>query len=166
MSARYRQHSWDYKHNSKQNQMNSVIEKFRAKGLGQADAEAIIKRCVANERFFISLLVSEDVGIQIPADNDAAVLLDALVMVFSYASFGSVPVLVFSTRELSGLAEHALNSVAGVVVVVSLFILGTAKSVYSQVNPVYAGLEVVAVALACSLAANLVGSTISAMSLA
>jgi len=166
MSARYRQHSWDYKHNSKQSQMNSIIEKFRSKGLGQADAEAIVKRVASNEKFFVSLLVAEDVGIQLPADNDAAVLLDALVMVVAYATFGSIPVLVFTTRELSGLAEHALTSAAIVAVVVSLFALGTAKSVYSQVNPVYAGLEVVAVALACSLAANLVGGAVAAMSLA
>ena len=166
MSARYRQHSWDYKHNSKQNQMNSIIDKFFKKGLSQADAEAIVKRVVSNEKFFVSLLVSEDVGIQYPADNDAAVLLDALVLVLAFVLLGSIPVLVFSTtRGYSNLAEHTLYNVAMVLAVCLLLLLGCAKSIYSQVNAVYAGLEVAAVALACSLAANLLGSTLRTLSL-
>jgi len=165
VSARYRQHSWDYKHNSKQNQMNSIIDKFFKKGLSQADAEAIVKRVVSNEKFFVSLLVSEDVGIQYPADNDAAVLLDALVLVLAFVLLGSIPVLVFTTRSYSSLAEHSLYNVAMMLALCLLLLLGCAKSIYSQVNAVYAGLEVAAVALACSLAANLLGSTLSTLSL-
>lgn len=161
MSAQYRQHSWDYKHSSKDVQIKGIVDKFVQKGLSMADAEAVVRRVVSSEKFFIRLLVSEDIGIQMPNDSDAVVLLDSICMIFSYAFLGCAPILVYATRVYSGLSHNSLDVAAMSLAAVLLFLLGAAKSIFSHLNPVHAGIEAVAVAAAAAAAANLLGSALA-----
>ena len=161
MSAQYRQHAWDYKH-APDKQIKAIIKKYTGRGLSLADAESVVKKLATTEKFFMNLLVQEDLGIQLPEDSDGSVLLDICGMVLSYAILGCLPILVYVPKIQSGLhalaSTHNLNVWSISLSVALLFLLGTLKAAFSPTQPsyFYAGCEAVAVALACSLVSFLV----------
>jgi VIT1/CCC1 family predicted Fe2+/Mn2+ transporter len=155
MSAQFRQHSWGYKH-WPERQIKAVVRKFVERGLPENDAESVVKKVAATERFFINLLVQEDIGIQLPNESDGAVLLDICCMILSYASLGCAPIAVYATATQTGLADRNLLFVSVMVSVALLALLGALKAAFSATSAVYAAVEACAVGLACSLVGFLV----------
>ncbi len=157
MSAQFRQHSWDYKH-SPDKQIKAVVRKFMERGLPAIDAESVVKRVAATERFFINLLVQEDIGIQLPDESDGAVLMDICCMILSYAALGCAPIAVYATSAQTGLPDRNLLLASLTVSAALLCLLGGLKAAFAATgtSAVCAAVESTAVGLACSLVGFLV----------
>ncbi len=157
MSAQFRQHSWDYKH-SPDKQIKSLVRKFMERGLPVNDAESVVQRLAATERFFVNLLVQEDIGIQLPEESDGAVLLEICCMMISYAALGCAPIAVYATSAQTGLPDRNLLLASITVSAVLLCLLGALKAAFAAAgsSAVCAAVEACAVGLACSLVGFLV----------
>ena len=66
------------------------------------DAEIVVNKMAQYETFFVNMLVTEELGIRIPDQDDEYLLKDSFVMFVSYFGFGSIPLLVY----FLGMCEH------------------------------------------------------------
>lgn len=93
--------------------------------------------------FFISIMVSEELKLQIP-DPDDSPYKDGFITFSSFLVFGSIPLLGYILLPLlfaESLHPDHLLIIASVVTALSLFILGCFKSKFSTKKWYEAGLE-------------------------
>ena len=148
MQAASRREQWNYKRNRK-SQIDRLSLRYQTRGMNRSDADLLSNKMSTNEKFFISQLVSEDIGLQLPDDNDTTVLLDVMVMLISYFMCGFLPVLVFLLPYFSHEKEIHTEEMYVIFLVVGsalTLILGAVKSTFSQAHWSSTALEAVGVA--------------------
>ena len=126
--------------------------------MGEADAKAVVTRMAQYESFFVNLMVAEELGLQLPEDNDASLLTDAFVMAVSFAAIGCLPLAVYCLGTFGVFDEHQLFLLSAGFTGVVLFVLGAMKSCFSEVFWMFSGLEAVLVAAVCAGVAYCTGS--------
>ena len=72
-----------------------MVKRFVSRGMAKADAELCVSKMAQYEGFFVNLMVTEELGLQLPEDDDAVLLTDAFLMAISFAVFGSLPLIVY-----------------------------------------------------------------------
>ena len=162
MQAASRREQWNYKRNRK-SQIDRLSIMYQARGMTRSDADLLSNKMSTNEKFFINQLVSEDIGLQLPDDNDTIVLLDVMVMLISYFCCGLIPVLVFLLPHFSHEEIHVEEMYIIFLVLggaLSL-VLGAVKSTFSQAHWSSTALEAVGVALTASTVAYTCGKYMS-----
>jgi VIT1/CCC1 family predicted Fe2+/Mn2+ transporter len=137
-----------------------MVKRFVLRGMGKTDAELCVTRMAQYEEFFVNLMVTEELGVQLPEDNDAKLLTDAFIMAIAFAFFGSLPLIVYSFGQLDIANDQNMFYAAGTITAFLVFILGSMKSSFSSVFWVYSGIETVLVAGASSAVAYALGSVI------
>ena len=135
-----------------------MVNRFESRGMARRDAEAVVGKMAQYESFFVGLMVSEDLGMQLPDGNDAALLTDAFVMFASYAGFGALPVLVFCLGGPLGVAsDHALFLAAAGASLLLLCVLGIVKSTFSSSSWISSAVESVVLGAVCCGVSYFVG---------
>lgn len=127
-----------------------MVNRFESRGMSRRDAEAVVGKMAQYENFFVSLMVAEDLGLQLADDSDASFLTDSFVMLLSYAGFSCLPILIFCVGSLEILDIHVLYLVAAGTSLVLLVALGIVKSYISASNWVAAGVESLVLGALCS----------------
>jgi hypothetical protein len=51
-----------------------MAKRFMSKGMSKADATLVASKMAQYDSLFVSLMVSEELGLQLPDDNDAALI--------------------------------------------------------------------------------------------
>lgn len=121
-----------------------MINRFEARGMQRKDAEIVVNKMAQYENFFVGLMVSEELGLQLPEeDNDSALLTDAFVMFFSFASFGMFPFLAYVATATDTLSGDIVLYVALSIGLILLAILGVIKSSFCSSSWIFAALETV-----------------------
>ena len=128
--------------------------------MGKADAELCVAKMAQYEGFFVNLMVTEELGLQLPEDDDAVLLTDAFIMSMAFAGFGCLPLIVYCFGQWDIADDKSMFYIALVISAFFVFILGSTKSSFSSVFWVYSGVETVLVAAASSIIAFGVGSLI------
>jgi vacuolar iron transporter family protein len=118
--------------------------------MARRDAELVVSKMAQYETFFVGLVVAEDLGMQLPEDNDVQLFLDAFVMFVSYASFGCIPVLLYSLGALGLMTEHELFLLSAGTALAVLCVLGVIKSTFSSSNWISFALETIVLGAFCS----------------
>ena len=137
-----------------------MVKRFVARGMGEADAKVVVTKMAQYENFFVNLMVSEELGLQLPEDNDASLLTDAFVMAVSFALIGAMPLLVYGMGMFGIFSDHELFLIASVLMAVLMFVLGAMKSCFSEVFWIFSGFEAVIIALICAGVAYSTGSLV------
>jgi vacuolar iron transporter family protein len=137
-----------------------MVKRFVSRGMGKADAELCVGKMAQYEGFFVNLMVTEELGLQLPEDDDAVLLTDAFIMSMAFAGFGCLPLIVYCFGQWDIADDKSMFYVALVISAFFVFILGSTKSSFSSVFWVYSGIETVLVAAASSIIAYGVGSLI------
>lgn len=149
-----------------------MVNRFESRGMSRRDAELVVSKMAQYESFFVGLMVSEDLGLQLPEDSDAILLTDAFVMLFSYAAAGAIPVLVYclvsaattsSTGTSSVVSNHVLFLTSAGVGLLVLSVLGVVKSTFSSSNWFQAAVESIILGGVCSAAAYFLGYQLMAI---
>jgi VIT1/CCC1 family predicted Fe2+/Mn2+ transporter len=125
--------------------------------MGRRDAEAVVAKMAQYENFFVGLMVSEDLGMQLSDDNDASFLTDAFLMFASYACFGAIPILIFCLGSVGIASSRVLYLVSAGCSLAVLCLLGVVKSSFSGSSWVSAAVEALVVGVACSSVSYLLG---------
>lgn len=140
-----------------------MINIFVDRGMSRSDAETVVRKMAEYDSFFINMMITEELGLQLPDEDDSLLLKDSLVMFAAFAVCGCVPLVVFCTspwRLLSAGDELALALLLAALV---LFALGAAKSSFSAVFWLFGGLETVAIGAVCAGAAYGVGGAVQSV---
>jgi vacuolar iron transporter family protein len=137
-----------------------MVKRFVSRGMGEADAKVVVSKMAQYEGFFVNLMVTEELGLQLPEDDDASLLTDAFLMALSFALIGCLPLLTYFLGMATALKldDQQLFIIGAVVSGLLLFALGSMKSCFSNVLWVLSGFESLLVAAICAAAAFAVGS--------
>lgn len=140
-----------------------MINRYKARGMTRADATTMVSTLAQYESIFVNLMVVEELGLQISDDDESMFLMDAFMMLCSFAVAGTLPVLVFSLENVlraDAFNEEDICFLALACSFILLTVLGIIKSSFSSASPYVSAVEAVVVGAACSGAAFLVGAVL------
>jgi DNA damage-binding protein 1 len=129
---------WEFKHD-RTGRVKEMANLFEMRGMSRQDAESVVNKMAQYDGFFVNLMVTEELGLQPPEDDDLMLLVDASVMLFSFAVFGFVPLLIYGVTPLyaESLSTEGLYTTTAVVSAVAVFSLGSIKSTFRSFNPIF-----------------------------
>jgi vacuolar iron transporter family protein len=142
-----------HSHRANHNLMNQMVSKLEMKGMSRSDAELVVGKFALYEDVFVNFLLVEELGMNLPDEDDGASLLDAFVMLIAYAIFGSIPVGIFAMGIKFGDKEDTLFLASTIVTTVLLAVLGSVKSTFSSSNWIFTAAETLFTTSLCALAA-------------
>ena len=99
--------------------------------MSQEDAELVIKTMAKYKDFFVDIMMTQELELQVPDDDHAQESLrEGVVMFCSFAFFGALPLLgyVIIPSLYPHLGETELFATACVVTGIVLFLMGSIKS--------------------------------------
>jgi vacuolar iron transporter family protein len=128
-----RREQWEYK-NYKEGEVKEMVILFSQRGMGLADAELVVRKMAEYEDFFVDLMVTEELGLTLPGEDEASLLKDAFAMFISFLLFGTFPLLPFFLGPFDVMNLDNLIITAFVCTGVCLFCLGAFKSTFRRVS--------------------------------
>jgi len=137
-----------------------MANRFESRGMSRSDAEMVVNTMAKYENFFVGLMVAEELGLQLPEDDDAILITDAIVMFISFAVFGSIPILIHCLGSLNILTDETLFVISMSLSMSIMFILGSVKSSFSSANWIYSGFESLIIGILCAVVSYLIGATL------
>jgi len=131
VQAEKRRAQWEFKHD-KSGRVKEMAKLFEFRGMSRADSELVVNKMAQYDGFFVNLMVTEELGLQPPEDDDLALFADACVMFFSYAAFGCIPLVIYPFASLysTQLTQEVMYTTTILVTGVALFTLGSIKSTF------------------------------------
>lgn len=157
--AEKRRVMWEYKQNPTQKKQ-IMTELFEAKGMTRADSVLITRKLSQYERFFVDLMITEELKLVLPEDDDAVLLFDSFVMFFSFAGFGCMPLLAYILVPLEIIDTEAVLPVALLISAALLFFLGGLKSIFSSVVWAFSSFEAIVMGTAVGAMAYFTAATV------
>lgn len=144
-----------------------MIKRFEARGMVKKDAELVVGKMAQYENFFVGLMVSEELGLQIPENDDLELFTDALVMFVSFCLFGALPIIFYLFGFMQMLFDHDLYILSSSLSLLIISGLGMVKSTFSSASVYYSGFEALSMGIIAAsisyvtgaLLANLINQT-------
>lgn len=78
--------------------------------MSKQDAKIVVSKMAQYEGLFINHMVSEDLGLQLPEDNDVHVIADTFLLIVSYGVVGLLPMIPFLLGSKAALAADDIYS--------------------------------------------------------
>jgi len=161
--------TWEFE-NHPSGEISEMVEIFTSRGMAADDAREVTERMAKYPEFFVNLMMTEELGLQAPDDDDNTVLKGG-VMFGSFATFGMLPVLgyvitawVLRNAEDGG-SETTMLIVACVVTGITLLGLGAFKAHFAHKRYLRSALETLVLGGACASLSYSVGLALSSISL-
>lgn len=166
LQAEKRREMWEFKH-YKDGEIQEMIKRFEARGMVKKDAELVVGKMAQYENFFVGLMVSEELGLQIPENDDLELFTDALVMFVSFCLFGALPIIFYLFGFMQMLSDHDLYILSSSLSLLIISGLGMVKSTFSSASVYYSGFEALSMGIIAAsisyvtgaLLANLINQT-------
>lgn len=108
-----------------------MIDIYEERGMKRADATVVVETMAKYEQFFIDVMMKEELELQVPeANHTLGSFKEGVIMFFSFALFGSFPLLGYIIIPISfpDLGPESLFISACVVTGLVLFFMGCLKS--------------------------------------
>jgi VIT1/CCC1 family predicted Fe2+/Mn2+ transporter len=140
-----------------------MINRFEARGMERKDAELVVGKMAQYENFFVGLMVAEELGVQLPEDDDAMLLTDAFIMCISFGFFGIIPLGTFCLGPLGLESQHTVYVLSISISLFLLCILATIKSSFSSATSLHAAIEALCLGIVCSALSYAVGMGVKSM---
>jgi len=158
--AEKRRVMWEFQHNPNQKKQ-IMADLFENRGMSREDAQLVTQKMADYDRFFVDLLVTEELHLVLPEDDDATLLFDSLVMFLSFAGLGVLPILVYGLVPLK-IIEPAFVQLSFLVLAGALLVfLGGLKTTFSSVVWAYSSCEALLMGIAVGGFAYAVGNVVS-----
>lgn len=151
--------------NYPEGEIKEMIDIYIAKGMDRKDAEKVISIMSKYKNFFVDVMMAEELKLQVPDDDYVwESFREGVVMFFSFAFFGSLPLLgyILIPLYLVYLTDY-LFTTACVITGVVLFIMGSIKSLFSSSNWFQSGAETLVLGGACATIAYTVGQSMDGL---
>lgn len=150
---------WEY-NNYKDGEIKEMVMLFSQRGMGREDAEIVVKKMAEYEQFFINLMVTEELGLQLPEEDDTSLLKDAVVMFLSFTSFGALPLVAYCFGPLQWFDDEHLFILSLACTGIALFLLGAVKALFSSAHWFYSGMETFLLGATCAGVAYGIGAAV------
>jgi len=146
-----------------------MVELFVARGMSQEDAQHVIQRMAKYKEFFVDLMMTEELSLPVPSDDDGMdSLKDGAIMFIAFALFGMLPLFgfVFTGVLFPNLSTGSLFFVACFITAAALFGLGAFKAKFHDKAYVRSGVETTLLGGVCAAVAYFVGRAVSHVAVA
>ena len=164
--AEERRLMWTFKQNPDL-RIKLMSDVFESKGMTTNDAQVVVQKLSQYDSLFVSTMLTEELGLTHPEEDDAVLLLDSFVMLISFAGFGLVPLLSCCLVPLQLVDEDNVFSYTMLISAALLFFLGglkaTFKANFGSIAWSYSSFEVLFTGAVVGALAYVVGSFISSM---
>ena len=143
-----------------------MIDIYVERGMSQEDATSVIRTMSKYKEFFVDVMMAEELALQIPEENHVTESMkEGVVMFFSFASFGSLPLLgyVIIPAMFPELGPDILFASSCVVTGLVLFLLGSVKSFFSASGWLVSGLETLFLGGCCTTLAYTIGQFVEGL---
>lgn len=157
LKAEKRRELWEFK-NYREVEILEMINRFEARGMERKDAELVVSKMAQYENFFVGLMVAEELGLQLPDDDDAMLLTDAFIMCVSFGLFGCIPIAVFCLGIWGITSQHHLYIISLSISLLLLAILAIIKSTFSSATALHSVVEAICLGVVCSALSYAVGA--------
>lgn len=157
LKAEKRRELWEFK-NYREVEILEMVNRFEARGMERKDAELVVGKMAQYESFFVGLMVAEELGLQLPDDDDAMLLTDALIMCLSFGLFGCIPLGIFCMGPWNITSQENLYVIAVSVSLVLLCVLAAIKSSFSSATIMHSAVEAVSLGAVCCGLAYAIGA--------
>lgn len=132
-----RRENWEME-NYPEGEIAEMIDIYEGRGMSREDATTVIKTMAKYKDFFVDVMMTEELALQVPEeDHKVESMKEGVVMFCSFASFGSLPLLGYvvipALFPTSG--EEFLFTAACVVTGLVLFGMGCMKSMFRYEVP-------------------------------
>ena len=133
-----------------------MVEILRREGLSPDDAGVVADKLAASPNVFVRTMIEKELGLS--PDEATVPWKDAAVMAASFLVGAAVPVVPYAVLQ-QGVAVPVSLVATGI----ALFAMGAGKTVLTKRNPVFSGLEILAIGLVAALAGYFLGTVIPAL---
>lgn len=127
------------------------------------DAEIVVGKMAQYENFFVGLMVSEELGLQVPESDDLELFTDALVMFVSFCLFGAIPIAFYLFGFMNVLSDHDLFILSTSLSLVLLSGLGMVKSTFSSASIYYSAFEALSMGIIAASIAYVTGDLLASI---
>ena len=127
-----RREEWEIE-NSKDLEIEEMVELYQAKGLSESDARTMVQILAKDDKIFADFMMVDELGLTAEAPDSDEPIKQGLVMFLSFVLFGSVPLLayMFAWR---GRGVDGVFCAACAMTAAALLSLGAIKGYLSGVN--------------------------------
>ncbi len=140
-TAERRREEWEVE-NCPEGEKLELVELYQDKGLSHEDAVQVVDIFSKDKKFWVDVMMVEELGI---LEDDEHPLKSALVTFFSFVAFGFVPLLSYVlARLIPGLTSETFPIAVGLTGL-TLFVLGSLKSRFTDIDWWKSGLEMLMV---------------------
>eukprot|EP00542_Grammatophora_oceanica_P011812 CAMPEP_0194045484 /NCGR_PEP_ID=MMETSP0009_2-20130614/16813_1 /TAXON_ID=210454 /ORGANISM="Grammatophora oceanica, Strain CCMP 410" /LENGTH=257 /DNA_ID=CAMNT_0038690347 /DNA_START=142 /DNA_END=915 /DNA_ORIENTATION=+ len=154
-----RREAWEME-NYPEGEIKEMVDIYVSRGMEQQDAELVIKTMAKYEDFFVDVMMTQELELQVPDDDHVKESMrEGVIMFCSFAFFGALPLIgyvifpiLFPTMD-----DDALFWSACIVTAVVLFMLGSVKSMFCSMNWFVSGSETLLLGGACATLAYTIG---------
>lgn len=164
LSERARE-NWEME-NYPEGEICEMIDIYKERGMTQEDAELVIKTMAKYKDFFVDIMMTQELELQVPPeDHVQESFREGLVMFLSFAVFGALPLLgyVIIPAMNPHLESSELFEAACIVTGIVLFLMGLLKSKFCTKHWVYCGVETLLLGGACATVAYTLGQFIDGL---
>jgi len=158
LSERSRE-EWELE-NYPQGEIDEMIEIYESKGMSHDDAVQVINIMAQYKDFFVDVMMSQELELQVPDDDHVQESMkEGVVMFCSFAFFGAMPLLgyVIIPAVFPNLATDVLFVSACIITAIVLFFLGSVKSLVTTQHWFRAGIETLLLGSVCAATAFTIG---------
>ena len=127
-----RRENWEME-NYPEGEIREMIDIFISKGMSPPDAETVITTMAKYQDFFVDMMMTEELGLQVPDDDHIQESFrEGVVMFCSFATFGAFPLLgyVIIPSLFPDLPVETLFLSACIITGIVLFLMGCVKSMF------------------------------------
>lgn len=161
-----RREMWEFE-NYRQGEIDEMVDIYSEKGMSRADAAQVVDLMAKYKDFFVDIMMTHELELQVPADDHVQESMrEGVVMFCSFAAFGALPLLgyVIIPSVFPHLDEQVLFVTACVVTGMTLFLMGSIKSFFSTQHWFQAGTETFLLGGACASMAFFIGQFVEKLS--
>ncbi|CAM9326981.1 unnamed protein product [Phaeothamnion confervicola] len=159
--AEKRREEWELK-NHKEGEIQEMIEIYTERGMSREDAEDVIGKMAKYDDLFVNLMMNEELGLQVPSEDEDQTIKEGFIMFLSFAGFGAMPLLGYIVFPFfdPDLTANALFALACAVTATSLFVMGAVKSQFGTRSWYCSGIEMLLLGGSCAFVAYEIGSIV------
>mmetsp|Transcript_24832 Transcript_24832/g.51620 ORF Transcript_24832/g.51620 Transcript_24832/m.51620 type:complete len:286 (-) Transcript_24832:97-954(-) len=157
-----RREEWELE-NYPEGEIKEMIEIYEEKGMTPEDAKLVIETMAKYKDFFVDVMMSQELELQVPEENHVVESMkEGVVMFCAFAFFGALPLLgyVIFPSLFPGLSSDYLFLSACVVTGVVLFLMGCIKSFFTSQQALQSGMETLLLGGACATVAFTIGQIV------
>jgi len=148
--------------NYKEGEVREMVDLYTERGMERRDAELVIKVMAKYEDFFVNIMMTEELGMQVP-DEDDNPWKDGFVTFSSFVFFGIFPLLSYAIFNEYNLESQTLFTISICLTCLMLFLLGVTKSRFTGQKWYWSGLEILILGGSTALVSFLIGWFIEAV---